>query len=239
MSLYVIADLHLDTQSNQKSMEVFGNRWRDYVQKIRNNWSRLVGPQDTVVIPGDISWGLNLEAAIPDLKWIDSLPGRKILLKGNHDFWWSTLSKMQSAFCENCINTIDILYNNAIEVESFILAGSRGWFTDRGMQSASQDVDYEKIIHREVVRLELSLKEAEVLREKTGKEILLFLHFPPIWGDFRCEEILALLRQYKIQKCFFGHIHSNYSLSQSFEEDGIVFRLISADYLDFIPYFIG
>ena len=235
MSVFVIADLHLDTRSNQKSMEVFGNRWNGYVNKIQKNWNKIVTDSDTVIIPGDISWALTLEAALHDLRWIDALPGRKILMKGNHDFWWSTASKMQKFFCENCINTIDILNNNAIEVENYVLAGSRGWFTDRSMQTASQDVDYAKIINREVIRLKMSLDAAKKLRENSEKEILVFLHFPPVWGDFRCEEILALLKEYEIRRCYFGHIHSCYNVPSAFEEDEIRFQLISADYLDFIP----
>lgn len=235
MSVFVIADLHLDTRSNQKSMEVFGNRWNGYVNKIQKNWNKIVTDSDTVIIPGDISWALTLEAALHDLQWIDALPGRKILMKGNHDFWWSTASKMQKFFCENCINTIDILNNNAIEVENYVLAGSRGWFTDRSMQTASQDVDYAKIINREVIRLKMSLDAAKKLRENSEKEILVFLHFPPVWGDFRCEEILALLKEYEIRRCYFGHIHSCYNVRSAFEEDEIRFQLIAADYLDFIP----
>lgn len=235
MAVFVIADLHLDTKSNQKSMEVFGNRWNGYVNKIQKNWKKIVTDADTVIIPGDISWALNLEAAIHDLRWINELPGHKILMKGNHDFWWSTASKMQRFFCENCINTIDILNNNAIEVENYILAGSRGWFTDRSMQTASQEVDYAKIINREVIRLKMSLDAAKKLRDVSQKEILVFLHFPPIWGDFRCEEIVALLQEYEIERCYFGHIHSCYNVPSSFEEHGIRFQLISADYLDFIP----
>ena len=235
MAVFVIADLHLDTKSNQKSMEVFGNRWNGYVNKIQKNWKKIVTENDTVIIPGDISWALNLDAAIHDLRWINELPGRKILMKGNHDFWWSTASKMQKFFCENCINTIDILNNNAIEVENYILAGSRGWFTDRSMQTASQEVDYAKIINREVIRLRMSLDAAKKLRDVSKKEILVFLHFPPIWGDFRCEEIIALLQEYEIVRCYFGHIHSCYNVPSSFEEKGIRFQLISADYLDFVP----
>jgi len=235
MAVFVIADLHLDTKSNQKSMEVFGNRWNGYVNKIQKNWKKIVTENDTVIIPGDISWALNLDAAIHDLRWINELPGRKILMKGNHDFWWSTASKMQKFFCENCINTIDILNNNAIEVENYILAGSRGWFTDRSMQTASQEVDYAKIINREVIRLRMSLDAAKKLRDVLKKEILVFLHFPPIWGDFRCEEIIALLQEYEIVRCYFGHIHSCYNVPSSFEEKGIRFQLISADYLDFVP----
>ena len=235
MSVFVIADLHLDTKSNQKSMEVFGNRWNGYVNKIQKNWKKIVTDSDTVIIPGDISWALNLEAAIDDLRWIDALPGRKILMKGNHDFWWSTASKMQKFFCENCINTIDILNNNAIEVENYILAGSRGWFTDRSMQNASQDVDYAKIINRETIRLKMSLDVAKKLQKTSAKEILVFLHFPPVWGDFRCEEILALLREYGITRCYFGHIHSCYNVPSTLEEEDVRFQLIAADYLDFIP----
>ncbi len=235
MAIFVIADLHLDTKSNEKSMEVFGNRWKNYVNKLQKNWQAIVKDSDTVVVPGDISWALTLEAALYDLKWIDALPGKKILMKGNHDFWWSTASKMKKFFCENCINTIDILNNSAIEAEDYILAGSRGWFTDRSMQTASQDVDYAKIINREIIRLGMSLDAAHKLRIQTGKEILTFLHFPPVWGDFRCEEILDLLKNHGIKRCYFGHIHSSYQLPSSFFEDDIRFQLISADYLDFIP----
>ena len=142
---------------------------------------------------------------------------------------------MKKFFCENCINTIDILNNTAIEAENYILAGSRGWFTDRSMQTASQDVDYEKIMNREIIRLGMSLDAAEKLKAKTGKEILVFLHFPPLWGDFRCDEILSLLKKHEIKRCYFGHIHSSYQLPSTFHEDEIRFQLIAADYLDFIP----
>jgi len=239
MALFVMADLHLDVKSNKKSMEIFGNRWTDYVQKIRNNWKKLVTEFDTVVIPGDISWALNLEEAISDLKWIDELPGRKILLKGNHDFWWGTNLKMQKCFFDNQITTIDILSNNAIECENYIISGSRGWFTDNSMQTAYQNVDYSKIINRETIRLRMSLECAKKLHEETGKEILTFLHFPPVWGEFKCEEIISLLNEYNIKRCFFGHIHSCYTVPSSFIDGNIKFSIISADYLDFIPQFIG
>ena len=239
MALYAIADLHLDTKSNEKSMEVFGNRWRDYVYKIQKNWTGVVTDVDTVVIPGDISWALNLEAAQYDLQWIEALPGKKIIMKGNHDFWWSTASKMQKFFEEQSIRSIEILNNNAIETERYIIAGSRGWFTDRSMQNASQDVDYAKIMNREVIRLKMSLDAAKKLQQDCGKNILVFLHFPPVWGDFRCEEILELLQAYGIETCYFGHIHGSYALPAHFETNGIHFQIVSADYLDFIPQIIG
>ena len=239
MAIYAIADLHLDTRSNQKSMEIFGNRWKDYVIKIQKNWNKLIKETDTVIIPGDISWALNLNEATDDLQWIEALPGRKILLKGNHDFWWSTASKMQQFFCENCITSIGILNNNAFEVENYIIAGSRGWFTDASMQNTTQKIDYSKIINREAVRLRLSLEAAKKLQNQSNKEILVFLHFPPVWSDFRCEEILLLLKEFDITRCYFGHIHSTYTVPSVFFENGVRFQIVSADYLDFIPQFIG
>ena len=241
MALYVMADLHLDTLKNEKSMDVFGNRWVDYVNKIKKNWTKLITDADTVVIPGDICWALNLEEAEHDIKWIDDLPGKKIFLKGNHDFWWTTASKMNRFFEENSIFSISVLNNNAIDVGDFIICGSRGWFTDGSMQTsvANANVNYSKIINRETIRLRMSLDAAKALRGDTDKEILVFLHFPPIWGDFRCEEIISLLREYNIGKCFFGHIHSSYNVPATFTDENITFTLISADFLDFIPYFIG
>ena len=240
MAVFVIADLHLDTVTNEKSMEVFGNRWQGYIEKIQKNWTRVVSDDDTVIIPGDISWALTTEDALADLKWIDALPGRKIIMKGNHDFWWSTLSKMRRFFCENCINSIDILYNNALEVENYIVAGSRGWFVDKSVQpSKAVSADYDKIVNREVIRLKLSLDEAKKLSESTGKEIIAFFHFPPVWSDFECVEILETLKEYNVSRCYFGHIHGCYAQGGVFKWENIEFRMISADFLDFLPQIIG
>lgn len=240
MSIFVIADLHLDTVTNEKSMEVFGNRWQGYIEKIQKNWKAVVGDNDTVIIPGDISWALTTEESIPDLKWIDALPGKKIIMKGNHDFWWTTLSKMKRLFEENGITTIDLLYNNAIEVEDYIIAGSRGWFVDKSVQPVkSVPVDHSKIVNREVIRLKLSLDTAKKLSETTGKEIIAFFHFPPVWSDFECLEILEILEEYNISRCYFGHIHGCYSQGSVFKWKNIEFRMISADFIDFLPQIIG
>ena len=239
MSVFVIADLHLDIKTNQKSMEIFGQRWLGYVEKIRKNWCRVVSDSDTVVIPGDISWALSLEESLEDLKFIDSLPGKKIIMKGNHDFWWSTVSKLEKFFKENDITTISVLNNNAIEVEDYIIAGSRGWFTDKSMQNSTQgDVDYDKIINRETIRLKMSLDAAKKLNAQSKKEILVFFHFPPIWSDFCCERIIDILKEYDIKRCFFGHIHGSYSVSGVFFYDEIRFEMISADFMDFLPTII-
>ena len=239
MAVFVIADLHLDTVTYEKSMEVFGNRWQGYLEKIKNNWTRVVEDNDTVIIPGDISWALTTEESLPDMKWIDALPGRKLIMKGNHDFWWSTVSKMRKFFAENGITTIDFLYNNAIELDGFIAAGSRGWFVDKTVQpQKSVNADYSKIVNREVIRLKLSLDEAKKLSEASGKEIIAFFHFPPVWSDFVCEPIIALLKEYNISRCYFGHIHGCYNVPSRYEHRGITLTMISADYLNFIPKLI-
>jgi len=236
MAVFVIADLHLDIKTNQKSMEIFGNRWNNYVEKIRKNWTKVVGNNDTVIIPGDISWALTLEESVDDIKFIDSLPGKKIIMKGNHDFWWTTVSKLERFFEANNITTISILNNNAIEVEDFIISGSRGWFTDKTMQNVTQgDVDYEKIINRESIRLKMSLDFAKKLKGQSNKEILVFFHFPPVWGDFCCERIIDILKEYDINRCYFGHIHGNYFTNGVFFYDNIRFQMISADFIDFLP----
>jgi predicted phosphohydrolase len=235
MAVYVIADLHLSTADSQKSMEVFGNRWKNYIKKIQNNWNKVIAPEDTVVIAGDISWGLCTDDALSDLHWLDSLAGKKILLKGNHDFWWSTVTKLNNFFELHGIKSIELLNNNAIEVEDYIIAGSRGWFTDKSMQNAEENVDYNKIVNRESIRLDMSLTQAKKMQELSGKEILAFMHFPPVWSGFVCVPLLSVLKKHNITKCYFGHIHGSYSQPSYFEHEGIRFYMISADFLDFLP----
>lgn len=235
MAVYVIADLHLATANAEKSMEVFGKRWINYIEKLRTRWLRLITDEDTVIIAGDISWGLSTDDALDDLLWLNSLTGKKIIMKGNHDFWWSTVSKLNAFFEKNNIKTISILNNNALEIEDYIIAGSRGWFTDRSMQNVEEDVDYDKIVNREAIRLNLSLDEAMKLKRETNKEIIAFLHFPPVWGEYACEPILDVLKKFDINRCYFGHIHGNYINPEVFEYDNIKFYMISADFLDFIP----
>ena len=239
MSVFAMADLHLNISSAEKSMEVFGSRWQNYTEKIQNNWRHLVSDNDTVIIPGDISWALNLNDSLNDLKWIEELPGKKILMKGNHDFWWTTASKMSKFFEENNLKSIEILYNNALEIENYIIAGSRGWFVDKSMQAQkATNTEHEKIINREIIRLKLSLESAKKIKLETNKEIIVFLHFPPKWGDFECSEILNLLKEYDITRCYFGHIHGCYTAPSSITWENIKFKIISADYIDFIPQIV-
>lgn len=236
MSTYVIADLHLsEAQGCNKSMEVFGRRWTGYTEKIRKNWCALVGPRDDVILPGDISWALSLEEAESDLRFLHSLPGKKYLTKGNHDLWWSSMTKNRKAAEAWGLDTLCFLYNSAVETEEFILTGSRGWFYDESAGGIPEGTDFDKIVAREAGRLRLSLEAARALPSYGKKEILTFIHFPPVWNGAKVLPILDILSEYGIRRCFCGHIHGNYTAPAVTEYAGISFSLISADYLDFVP----
>ncbi len=241
MSLYAISDLHLSTlDSTNKSMEVFGRRWHGYIQKIESNWRRLVTDDDTVIIPGDVSWALTLSEAESDLKFIDSLPGKKIIGKGNHDFWWSTMKKHTDFFAARGITTISFLYNNAHETDRYIIAGTRGWYHDEDAATAPDNADFEKLVNRESQRLTFSLEAAMKLKAASPeKELLVFMHFPPFWNGKESEQIIELLLKYGVHHVYYGHIHANYTAEPVFTHKGIKMSMISADYLDFIPKIIN
>ena len=236
MSLFVIADLHLSSDGS-KSMEKFGPRWTNYMDKLKRNWTAIVSPEDTVIIPGDISWALKLENAKQDLLFLESLPGTKLIGKGNHDFWWSTAKKMNEMMQQNNIQTIKPLYNNAYLFNDCVICGTRGWFVEENQQHTVGDVDYARIVNREVIRLRLSLDEAKKLRDAKDKNlpILVFLHFPPVWNGFVCREFIDVLHEYGVTSCYFGHIHGAYYAPRSTTFEGIEFVLTSADALNFSP----
>lgn len=237
MSLFVIADLHLSTlASTDKSMEIFGRAWADYLRRIENNWRHLVTEEDTVVIPGDVSWALSLEESESDFRFLDSLPGKKIIGKGNHDFWWCTMRKHSQFFEKIKVESISFLFNNAHEVEDFIIAGTRGWYNDEDATNAPDNADFIKLTNREALRLEASLKEASALKEKAPeKEIIAFMHFPPFWNGRASDSLIDILKKYGVKRVYYGHIHGNYTVSPVFEYDGIEMHIISADYLKFTP----
>ncbi len=239
-ALYTIADLHLSTlDSTDKSMEVFGARWQDYIKRIESSWRRLVTDGDTVVIPGDISWALSLDEALSDLKFLDALPGKKILGKGNHDFWWCTMRKHGQFFEKHGIQSISFLFNNAHEVGDYIVAGTRGWYNDEDATNAPDGVDFEKLTNRERLRLRASLAAAKKLQENAPeKEILVFMHFPPYWNEKASEGLIEILKEYNVKRVFFGHIHGNYTVEPCFTYEGIEMYLVSADYLQFVPKII-
>ena len=238
MSIFVMADLHLSSTVN-KPMDVFGARWTDYMTKIKKNWSAVVSKDDTVIVPGDISWAINYDEARDDFKFIDELPGKKLIGKGNHDYWWGTMAKNRSFLKENGFTTIDFLYNNAYKVEDYIICGTRGWYVDEKLHAGSmKDVEYQKIVSREVQRLKMSLDEAVKLRDN-GEQILVFFHFPPVFNSFVCDEIIDVLLEYSIKNCYFGHIHGTYNIPRNLEYKGISFTIISSDYCNFVPMIVA
>lgn len=227
MSIFAIGDTHLSF-SVSKPMDIFGG-WQDYVQRLEKNWKAVVTDRDTVVIPGDISWAMSLEEAEKDFAFLDCLPGQKLIMKGNHDYWWTTKRKMDTFLEKKGFSTLKILHNNAYRVGDFVLCGSRGWFYD------AQTGNDKKVIAREAGRIEMSLTEAE----KLGGEIICFLHYPPVMGTQKCEEIMQVLTSHNVKRCFFGHLHGNFSSFVNNETvDGVKFSLISADFLEFCPKLI-
>ena len=228
MSLYAIGDLHLSSSVN-KPMDVFGSAWENYTSRIIEGFSTL-GENDTTVLCGDLSWGMDLAQSLDDFKLIDSFPGKKIILKGNHDYWWNTVSKMKGFFESNGITSIDFLNNNCFEYgESAAVCGTRGWFYEEETGSEHD----KKIMNRELMRLEASLKAAG------EREKYVFLHYPPKFGSYTCVEILALFRKYGVKCCCAGHIHGK-SLKYVFEGeyDGVYHKMVSADYVSFQPQLI-
>ncbi len=239
MSVFAISDLHLSVNNPSKAMDAFGNRWKDYQTKIYENWNKVVSTDDTVIIPGDISWGSSLQGSIEDLRFLNSLPGKKIISKGNHDFWWSTASKLTAFFEEEKLSTLSIINNNATIAENYIITGTRGWFSDPSSQNTAQPTDFNKIVNRESIRLNLALSEAARLKEEhNDKEILVFFHFPPKWGEFCDEATFDTLTRFGIKKCYFGHIHGCYNIPDKQIYREIELNMISADYLNFIPKLI-
>ena len=228
MSLFAIADLHLSFGSD-KPMDIFKG-WDDYTERIEKNWRCVVTEDDTVVIAGDISWALKLKDTRKDFTFLESLPGKKILLKGNHDYWWQTKSKLERFFAENAFDSLSVLFNCAYTVDHFCVCGTRGWFYD-----AEHDED-KKILNREVGRLRTSIECAE----KTGLEPIVFLHYPPVFGTVVCKEILGVLQEKNIKKCYYGHIHGSDAMKKAVVGDylGIQFRLISCDCIGFMPVLV-
>ena len=224
MSIFAISDLHLSFGVD-KPMSIF-HGWENYTDRIKSNWLRLVKPEDTVVLPGDFSWALKLGDSLNDFKFLDALPGKKILLKGNHDLWWSTAKKLREFLEQNGISSVDFIFNNCVVADQRAIAGTRGWFYDeKGTQ---------KVKLREAGRLESSLSSAE----KTGLPIITFLHYPPVYNDCVCEEIFEVLKKHNIKKVYHGHIHGS-GLNHAVKEyDGIEFKLISCDCTQFTPFLI-
>lgn len=225
MALYAIGDLHLCLGAD-KPMDIFGGAWIGYMDKLRQGLS-VIQSEDTTVLLGDLSWALDLSGAKEDFSFINGIPGKKIILKGNHDYWWSTQAKFGKFCAENGFSDISILNNNHFEYQGFAICGTRGWFYEEE-KSGEHD---EKVFRRELMRLERSLQSAGDLPK------LVFLHYPPRYKGYECPEILELLSQYGVSQCFYGHLHgASHALAMEGLWDSISYRLVSADRLDFTPY---
>ncbi len=224
MALFAIGDPHLSLAVN-KSMEIFGGRWVNYVEKLLQGF-RVVGEEDTVVLCGDLSWGMGLPQAREDFAFLHALPGkRKLLLKGNHDYWWTSAAKMEKFFLEEGFTSFQILHNNSHDYGDVAICGTRGWFIDEEQQPHN-----EKVFKRELIRLEASLQAAG------EKEKLVFLHYPPLYQGYCCQEIVDLLHRYQVKTCCYGHLHGNsHRLAIQGEVDGVNYQLVAADYLNFVP----
>ena len=228
MAIYTIGDLHLSFK-NPKPMDIFGSNWKNHEQKIEEDWKAKVKEEDLVVLPGDFSWETYIEEAEQDFEFISKLPGKKLLLKGNHDYWWTTLASMRKYIKENNFENIDFICNNSYEFDGKIIAGTRGW--------SLLESENEKMINRECARLELSLRDA-MLKSEGNKEIIVFMHYPPITKNDIEKNIqsqfVKRMKKYNIKRCYYAHLHSA-SIKEAIEGEyfGIDFKLVSADGLNF------
>ena len=241
MSIYIIGDLHLSFGENNvedKPMGVFGQNWEGHTEKIKQDWLKKVKPEDTVILAGDFSWATYLEDTYADFSYINNLPGKKIMLKGNHDYWWTTVTSMRKYLKEKGINHVDFLFNNSFEIENKIIVGTRG-------ASYADTENSEKMINREAQRLELSIKSG-IENYGKDKEIIAIMHYPPVSNSSKKNEytydskFLDIMKKYNIKRCYYGHLHGpSHKDAIEGNVEGIELKLISSDYLDFKLYKIS
>ncbi len=227
MAIYAISDLHLSFSTN-KPMNIFGNNWDEHYKKIKEDWLEKVQEIDTVLLPGDFSWAINFEEAVPDFEYLNSLTGRKIMLKGNHDYWWGTANKINEFLEKNKFKNIEILYNNSLLVENNIISGTRGWTI------FNNNEENEKIMKRELIRLEISLKDG-ISKFGSDKPIIVCMHYPPT-NEILMEnsEFIKIMQKYNVQKCIYGHLHGEaHKEAIQGNVGGIVLQLVSCDFTDF------
>lgn len=225
MAIFVIGDLHLSLGTN-KPMDVFPG-WEGYLPKLEANWRKLIAPEDTVLLAGDTSWAMNLNDTVADFSFIQSLPGQKWMLKGNHDYWWTTARKMETFLAQKGFDTLHILHNNACVVGDVALCGTRGWpFDDAAAQG-------EKLMAREAGRLRMSLQAAPAEARKIA-----FLHYPPVYPGSGCAQpLIDVMGEFGVQDCYYGHLHGksiHYAVQGT--RGSIRYQLVSADGLCFCPY---
>lgn len=222
MAIYAISDLHLSFSVN-KPMDIFGSRWENYTDALEANWKELIDDSDIVLMPGDTSWGTYLKDSLSDFQFIEKLPGRKIITKGNHDYWWETVTKMNAFLKENNIETIEFLHNSAVLYENIAICGTKGY------PDNLTKADDERLYQRELSRLSLSLEKAKKLNPE---KIIVLLHYPPdINSDFA-----EIMKKNGVSSCIYGHLHGQ-STKTAFrgEAGGINYELVSCDHLKFRP----
>lgn len=231
MSVYAIGDLHLSF-NEEKPMSIFGSRWVDHYKQIEYNWLRIIKDDDLVILPGDFSWAMNIEDALKDFEFLNALPGKKVFIKGNHDYWWSTLKSMDDFLEKNKIENISFIMNNAFKYKNTIVVGTRGW-------SFNDTENSEKMLKREINRLENSILYAKENFEEDN-DIICAMHYPPItkmmMQEGKTSEYIDLMKKYSIKRCIYGHLHgkAHYEAVEGYVEK-IELRLVSSDYLNFIP----
>lgn len=227
MSIYAISDLHLSFGDN-KPMDIFGVNWENHSQKIKENWNKKIKEDDLVLLPGDFSWAMYLKDTYKDFEYLNSLPGKKLLLKGNHDYWWTTLKKMREYLNKNNFENIDFIYNNSYEYNNKIIVGTRGW------QDKKEKED-KKILKRENLRLELSIKDG-IKKYGDNKEIIVCMHYPP-FNDYEEDSMnfIKTMQKYNVTMCIYGHLHGEMAHKEAIEEkiNEIQFKLVSSDYTKF------
>ena len=226
MSVFAIGDLHLPGHA-QKPMDVFGSHWDRHFETISENWRRKITAQDVVLIPGDISWAMQLGDALDDLNAIGELPGAKLLLRGNHDYWWSSLSKLRAVLPEGMY----VIQNDAMRIGGHVFCGTRGWnFPTPQQPLGAQD---EKVYQRELMRLRMSLDQA---RKLEGEDLTVMLHFPPLFADGVGTAFTEILEEYAVDRVVYGHLHgAGIKIGFEGERQGIVYHLVSCDALGFDP----
>lgn len=227
MALWAISDLHL-AFNQDKPMDIFGQNWEKHEEKIRNNWVEKIKEEDTIIIAGDISWSINIEEGFEDLKWVHSLPGEKIMVRGNHDYWWQGINKLNSLY-----GNMKFIQNNFFAYEDYAICGTRGWILPNNSNFTEHD---KKIYARECIRLKLSLDSAV---KKGYTKIIVATHYPPIYEGNEKNEVLDILHEYGVETVLYGHLHGP-SLKKAFNgvKDDIKYIMTSSDYLDFNPILI-
>lgn len=230
--VYTLGDLHLST-AVAKPMDIFGGAWRGYTEKLRENLGNTLKDGDTLIVAGDLSWGISLQEAKEDFRFLMQFPGEKLLVKGNHDLWWETVSKMERFFAAEGITGISFLHNNCrVEEVGGIrtgLCGTRGWFFEEEHGGAHD----EKMRAREAARLRFSLQAA---KDAGAERLFCFIHYPPIYGTYRCAAVTDVMEEYGVERCYYGHLHGE-ACKNAFEgvNHGIKYRLVSGDSVNFQP----